>query len=233
VAVTTFRVLRQPPGRPGRARPLARFSPPRVAERLALRYGHARLGVTDAESRAYNTTDSVLLTFDDYAPVPRVLSILAVLRENQVRAAFFPVGLWAAEQPQVLTRIRDDGHWVGNHTLSHGNLRGMPVEQIRHQIHGGPSGWLLRPPRGYFGPETRTVAAELGYQLALWTVDSKDWTGRSAASIRARVLGNVHPGACVLLHLHAANTLRALPDLIDGIRRRGHTLCHEGTELSP
>ena len=68
----------------------------------------------------------------------------------------------------------------------------------------------------------REIAASLGYKLALWTIDSEDWKGISASCITDRVVREIHPGACVLMHLNGQNTLDALPGLIDTISAKGY-----------
>lgn len=194
-------------------------------------YALWRIGPTQAESRAYNTTDRVLLTFDDYGTPETIGGILDVLREQNVKAAFFLRGDWAKQHPDLVKDIADSGHWVANHSYSHPHLTKLSDEQLRQEIQKGPAAKLMRPPFGAYNNRVRRIAAELGFKIAFWTIDSWDWKGISTSEIQHNVLSGLHAGACVLLHLNAPHTLEALPGLINKIRERGYELCFEGTEI--
>jgi peptidoglycan/xylan/chitin deacetylase (PgdA/CDA1 family) len=181
-------------------------------------------GPTPAERRCGNTTNKVELTFDDSADPARVNAFLDVLADRHVRAGFFILGPWAAAHPDVMARIRREGHWLGNHTATHPVLSRLSDDRIRQEIAHGVPAALLRPPYGAMSDRVRAVAAGAGYRLCLWGVDTNDWRGRSADQIQATVFSGLRPGAVVLMHLHGRNTLAALPGLIDGIRARGFEL---------
>jgi peptidoglycan/xylan/chitin deacetylase (PgdA/CDA1 family) len=180
--------------------------------------------VTASERRCGNETGQVRLTFDDAGDPARVTALLDVLAERQVRAGFFLVGRWASTHPALVARMRADGHWLGNHTASHADLARLSDGAIRDEIDGGVRAALLRPPYGSVSARVRAVAADAGYRLCLWDVDTLDWRGRSADEIQRTVWSGLRPGAIVLLHLHGRHTLEALPALIDGIRERGYAL---------
>jgi peptidoglycan/xylan/chitin deacetylase (PgdA/CDA1 family) len=156
---------------------------------------------------------------------------LAVLRDKQVRAAFFIVGDWAEQHPELMKQIAAEGHWLGNHTKTHANLVALSDEAVRVEVLGGPHATLLRPPYGAYDGRVRRLARELGYALAFWTLDTKDWTGLGASAMTDRVAGSIDRGGCVLMHLNAPHTLAALPGIIEAIRARGLELCHEGNEI--
>lgn len=184
----------------------------------------AQAAVTATERRCGHETGQVRLTFDDAADPARVSALLDVLAERQVRAGFFLIGRWAASHPALVARMRADGHWLGNHTASHADLARLSDGAIRDEIEGGVRSVLLRPPYGSLNGRVRAVAADAGYRLCLWDVDTSDWRGRNADEIQRTVWAGLRPGAVVLLHLHGRHTLEALPALIDGIRERGYTL---------
>jgi hypothetical protein len=120
-----------------------------------------------------------------------------------------------------MARIRDDGHWLGNHTATHRALTTLSDDGVRREIDGGVHADLLRPPYGSFDGRVRRDAEAAGYRLCLWTVDTLDWKGRSADTIRDTVLHETRPGGVVLFHLQAPHSLEALPSVIDGLRARG------------
>jgi peptidoglycan/xylan/chitin deacetylase (PgdA/CDA1 family) len=195
-------------------------------------YSNVRNGSTQDERRCFNRTAKVLLTFDDCAEPKAVDRYLAILRENAVHACFFLIGEWARDNPASVAGIRDNGHTLGNHSMTHRKLRSLPDEEVREEILNGVPSWLVRPPFGDCDDRVRSIAHHLGYQIALWTVDSEDWRGISSAMIRDRVTRGLRPGDCVLLHLSSASSLDALPDLIADIRSSDLKLSEDSRDLS-
>jgi peptidoglycan/xylan/chitin deacetylase (PgdA/CDA1 family) len=191
---------------------------------LLKRYAGFRVGATRNEKRAYKPSPSILLTFDDYGSASQVWRLLEILAAEDVRAMFFLQGDWAERHPQLVTAIADAGHIIGNHTYSHPDLLALSDEEVEMQIRRGPASSWLRPPQGRYNRRIRAVAHRLGYHICYWTIDSDDWQGLSAAAISRKVLAEIHPGAVILFHLHADNTIGVLPQLIRDIRARGYEL---------
>lgn len=204
----------------------------RILRKLARAYSRWRIQPTEMESRAYNTTDRILLTFDDYGDRASVHALLDILEAKNVRAAFFIVGQWAEKDPSIFDAITSRGHWLGNHTYSHQMLTKLDAAEAEQEILRGPKSTLLRPPYGAYNRRIREIAARLGYKIAFWTIDTNDWRNLSTEQIQERVWEELHPGACILMHLGQTHTLETLPALIDGIRARGFELCSEGTEIA-
>ncbi len=169
----------------------------------------------------------VTLTFDDSSPAPRAHAILDILLKYKVKAVFCVTGDWARENSDVIDRILREGHKLCNHTASHAWLTRLSDEEIRREIEGGVSSDILRPPYGAYDARVSSIAASLGYQLYLWSIDTRDWSGVPAATIVNTVMSELHPGAVVLMHLHGASTLEALPQIIEGVQARGYTLSLE------
>ncbi len=187
-------------------------------------YADYRIGATDAEKHCYKSSNTVLLTFDDYGTSEEVHEILNILKEKDTKGMFFLQGDWAGEHPELVRDIAKAGHITGNHTVTHKVLRGESEGIIRQEIAGGLPGPWLRPPQGRYDKRVRAIAADLGYVICYWTIDSRDWTGASADEMRHTILTELHPGAVVLFHLHGAHTRELLPSLIDDIRAKGFTL---------
>lgn len=187
-------------------------------------YADYRIGATEAEKHCYKTSDTVLLTFDDYGTDDEVHDILRILKDKDVKGMFFLQGDWGSEHPELVREIADAGHTTGNHTVTHKVLRGEPEGVVRQEISDGLPGPWFRPPQGRYDKRIRRIAASLGYAICYWTIDSRDWTGASAQEMRHTILTELHPGAVVLFHLHGTHTRELLPSLIDDIRAKGLTL---------
>jgi peptidoglycan/xylan/chitin deacetylase (PgdA/CDA1 family) len=178
---------------------------------------------------------AVALTFDDgpWSYTPRVL---AVLERMHARATFFVVGRLAKDHPLLVRREYAAGMEVASHSYSHPYQ--PPFDRQRHptilreirwgravlaSIGSAPT--LFRPPGGSFSPYVVEAAGAYGERIVLWSVDPTDWKpGVTAKQIASRVLGAVRPGSIVILHDGGGDrsaTVKALPRIIRGIRRRG------------
>jgi peptidoglycan/xylan/chitin deacetylase (PgdA/CDA1 family) len=166
---------------------------------------------------------TIVLTFDDQGSREQVDAILDILAENLVKAIFFPVGKWAEQNPDLIDRMKAEGHLVGNHTYSHANLTKLPEEQIRWEIEHGAGQDLLRLPYGASNATVESVAADLGYRIYGWNVDPEDWKGVSAQQIVETVIREVKPGSVIVLHMEGKNTVEALQHLIPLLRQMGYT----------
>jgi peptidoglycan/xylan/chitin deacetylase (PgdA/CDA1 family) len=183
----------------------------------------------------------VALTFDgggDTATGARL--ILATLRRRHVAATFFVSGRWIRLHPG-LARAIGRRYPVGNHTYSHGDLRGLSDAALGAEIRRGAY-WIRRVARRdprplfrfpYGARDARTVAVvnRLGYTSVRWSVDTWGWMGSSAGqsvgSVLDRFEQHLEPGAIVLMHLGAARDgslldARALPQVITAARGRGY-----------
>ncbi|PHQ52127.1 hypothetical protein BLA24_09405 [Streptomyces cinnamoneus] len=199
--------------------------PPGVPQEAEGVYDHERCG---------NTSGRVLLTLDDwaYSDPERPVRIGAQLQAQGVRAAFFLINKYAAQYPQVASTLRQQGHWVGNHTVSHRHLPSLTDEESKDEIRGGVTGNLLRPPYGDFGEREKEIAAEAGMRICNWTIDTHDWektqgNARSADDIRASVRDATpeekHNGV-VLGHLFS-NYPEALAGIITDLQAQGYQMC--------
>lgn len=182
----------------------------------------------------------VWLTFDDGGSVRQVHRILRVLAARHVRAIFFPIGSWAHGHPGLVREIAAAGHVVGDHTRDHVDLATVSDQRARWEIrHGLPDAVpgssatpLLRPPfgAGAYTTRLRDLAEQTGVRLCTWTVDTRDWTGSSAATIIRRVARGdaasprVRAGGVVIMHMNGDHTGAALPGVIRAVRAHGLAL---------
>lgn len=166
---------------------------------------------------------SVIITLDDWASNETVKKYLSLLDEKDVRALMFLTGKYSSNFESLKKRICEEGHIIANHTWSHRNLTELSKHQIRTEIKQGFQGSkLLRLPYGAGNDKVRSVADNLGYEIVPYDIDPKDWKpNREPDEIVTEVMQKVDPGDIILLHLNGPNTLKALSDLIERLRKKG------------
>lgn len=175
---------------------------------------------------------TVYLTFDD-GPIPEVtLRLLALLREQDVRATFFVVGDNAARHPELLEAIYRDGHRVGNHTFHH--LKGLKtptaaylqdVSRCQALLRPGLP-LLFRPPYGRMRLSQKLALRRQGYECVLWDVLTHDYNASySTDKMLQLTLRYVRPGSIIVFHDSLRSNERmlcTLPPLIAELRQRGY-----------
>jgi len=146
------------------------------------------------------------LTFDDGPSTAITPQILDTLYKHHAHATFFVVGSHVAGNEQLLRRMYQEGHEIGNHSWSHADLTGLPLEQIDMQIQrtqaavsaaGVPAPTLFRPP---YGAVNALVKAHVPLTLAMWNVDPEDWHQKTAADVAVRIEASVRAGRVIDLH---------------------------------
>lgn len=177
---------------------------------------------------------TMMLTFDD-GPDPRYTPhILDTLAEHDVRATFFVCGEMADWNRDLLARMSDEGHVVGNHTWSHPLLTRMTRGQIRSEMertsdvieaaYGERPQWF-RAPYGAWNRAAFQLGAELGMEPLAWTVDTLDWEKPGTRSIVHRVEDGAAPGVVVLSHDAGGDrsqSVRALREYLPQLLESGY-----------
>lgn len=184
---------------------------------------------------------TVALTFDD-GPGPETPKVLAILRQNKVRATFFVVGANARTRPATLRQVAAQGHLIANHSATHPSFASLTRAQQLAQLRSASSSisaatglrtcWF-RPPFGAMNAATVAAARSQGMSTVIWNVDTLDWAAGTRLNsagylgIRARARAGVrlaHP--LVLMHDGGAsrpNMLHELPGIIAWYRAHGYT----------
>jgi peptidoglycan/xylan/chitin deacetylase (PgdA/CDA1 family) len=186
-------------------------------------------------SRCGNTSGRVLLTFDDwaYGDPYRATRVGAYLKSRNIRAAFFLINQYAKNYPSIVSTLRQQGHWVLNHSYSHPDLTKLSDANVSWQIRNGVKSNLLRPPYGAYNSRVSRIAGSLGYRICTWTIDTVDWQKpdgthyRSTTSIRSIVRGaswSAKSSGVVLGHLHT-NYPNAVGGIIDDLHAQGLLFC--------
>ena len=168
--------------------------------------------VSAAEIDTGDTSKPVIaVTFDAGGPSEPTAHILDVLAKHNVHSTFFITGDWANKNPDLLRRIRNEGHELGNHTMHHPDLRSLSdqalctelsqAEQVVSSIAGASTRPYFRPPYGGRDDRVRTLAAQLGYRTVYWTIDTLDWqTTATPDSISKIVMAHINNGVIILMH---------------------------------
>lgn len=177
----------------------------------------------------------IALTFDDGPHSEKTPRILDILRENDVNATFFIVGENAAGNEEIIERIISEGHEIGNHTFGHKYLFKADRQLMEREIdlcddeifnHSEYNATLFRPPGGIYDDLLTDVCNERGYDMVLWSIDTRDWAGTSAADIEREILDNVEDGAIILMHDYVCGesyTDAALKRVIPKLKELGYS----------
>lgn len=176
----------------------------------------------------------IALTFDDGPHPEHTPRILDVLARHGAGATFFIQAMEAEKYPDLVRRMLAAGHEIGNHGYAHPDARRVPlveyladVDRARGAIEGiagKPLPRLFRPPYGNLTPRSLWSLVRRGYRIVLWSADLNDSFIPTADELvaHARAL-EVQPGQILLLHEDYAQTVEALPQILDLLAARGHT----------
>ncbi|MFJ5622066.1 polysaccharide deacetylase family protein [Peribacillus loiseleuriae] len=155
--------------------------------------------------------------------------MLAILKENDVKATFFLEGRWTKNNPELAKMIEQGGHEIGNHSYTHPDMKSLTQTAAKNEIQKTNEvieavtdkkvKWFA-PPSGSFRDETVEVAKSLGMGTILWSVDTIDWQKPSPDVLLNRVLSKVHSGAFILMHPTDASA-SSLEVLIQQLKKKG------------
>lgn len=185
-------------------------------------------------SSAQTTKKTVALTFDD-GPLPEYTPrILDILKAHQVKAVFFCIGRHIPDNEDLLQRIHEEGHVIGNHSYCHDfwfdmyNWRRMELDLLNmndmaeNVLDVQPR--LFRPPYGVTNPNLATAVRKTNMTAIGWNIRSLDTVAKDEQKLLEHILSKLKPGAVILLHDTCRITADILPALIEGIRQRGYEL---------
>lgn len=184
-----------------------------------------------------NTNEKVLyLTFDAGYENGCTAKILDTLKEKQVPAAFFLVGNYIRQSPDLVRRMVAEGHTVGNHTMHHYDMSRLSdkaafskeltdLEALYKETVGQELPKYYRPPQGIYSEENLKMAQELGYKTLFWSLAYVDWNNDAQPTKEAafaKLLPRTHNGAVVLLHSTSKTNAEILGELIDKWKEAGY-----------
>lgn len=188
----------------------------------------AHLRTLDAAYLGDTTQKRLYLTFDAGYENGCTPQILDVLKAHQVPAAFFLVGNYLEKNGDLVRRMVQEGHTVGNHTMHHYDMSKISdpdafrkeledLEAIYQEIVGKPMEKFYRPPQGIYSEENLKQAQALGYKTVFWSLAYVDWKQDSQPSHEAafgKLIPRIHPGAVVLLHSTSQTNAEILDELL-------------------
>lgn len=181
----------------------------------------------------------VALTFDDGPNATYTPQVLELLAKHQVHATFFLIGENARMHPDLVERIRTEGHEIGNHFDRRGptlflSAQDFEKDLVRAEVSiglvpaGNPdsskSARFFRPPGGFIRPTHRSIAERRGYISVLGSAYAFDPHGPPRAYLEWAISKNLRPGAIVILHDAGGDrstNIAALPTILDAAKTKG------------
>jgi len=179
---------------------------------------------------------TIYFTFDEGYENGYTPKILDALRNNSVKAVFFITAPYLKQHQDIVRRMIEEGHTVGNHTVNHPSLPGLSDEVIEEEVLGldrafsekfGFNMKYLRPPKGEYSEKTLRITSNLGYRNVFWSFAYDDWYRdkiRGADYAYSKVMQNLHNGAVILLHAVSKDNADALDRIIKGAREKGYRI---------
>lgn len=170
----------------------------------------------------------VALTFDDGPDEEYTELLLDGLKQRGVKASFFVLGKCLEGQEELLIRMKEEGHLIGNHTYNHVRLDKLTPFQAREEIlktnnriyeATGEYPVYLRPPYGAWKKELELYVEMIP---VLWNVDTLDWKCQDVSSILDSVRKNVKNGSVILMHDEYASTVKAALAIVDELKKEGY-----------
>jgi peptidoglycan-N-acetylglucosamine deacetylase len=176
-------------------------------------------------------SNKIAITFDD-GPIPVMTEkILDVLNAHKVPAAFFCIGNRVSDYPNLIKRIHESGHLIGNHSYWHGAMFDLQSPDkifkeladtdvaIQKVIHKKPN--FFRPPFGVTNPMVAAAVKRRGYKTIGWTVRSFDTMTRNGQTLLDRVTRSLKGGDVILFHDYSLATLEILPAFLEEVASLG------------
>ena len=220
------------------------------AENWGLGFG----GVAEGGQPTGNATPEELKQYDAYfigSPDKKVLyltfdcgyengntgAILDALKKHNAPATFFVVGHYVESAPDMVKRMIEEGHTVGNHTYHHPDMSAISslsafqkemddVANAFKELTGQEMSMYYRPPQGKYSTNNLNMAKQLGYSTFFWSLAYVDWNVDKQPSHEEalkKLTGRVHPGAVVLLHNTSKTNGEILDELLTKWEEMGYT----------
>lgn len=179
-------------------------------------------------------SNKIYLTFDCGYEAGYTEKILDILAENNVKATFFITAHYLNTAENIVKRMIEEGHIVGNHTVNHKCLPNISDEEIQDEImklHNavyekfGYEMTYFRPPKGEFSERVIDIAKKLNYTTVMWSSAYDDWDENKQNREeygKKKIVENVHNGCVLLLHATSKDNSIILSDIIKQIREMGY-----------
>lgn len=173
-------------------------------------------------------TPKIAITFDDGPHPYYTEQLLDGLKERGVKATFFVMGKQAEAYPELVLRMYEEGHLVGNHTYSHIQLGNNNREIFKAELVRtnevllditGEEPQYVRPP---YGSWDKSFETELTMIPVLWTIDPMDWCSSDVKGIVGKVTKKAEENAVILMHDEYQSSVTAALDIVDILQKQGY-----------
>jgi len=184
-----------------------------------------------------DTQEKVLyLTFDAGYENGYTEQILDTLAKHNVKAAFFLVGNYLQKNADLVRAMVEEGHIVGNHTMTHPDMSAITdkeafqkelvgLEKLFTEVTGRELPKFYRPPQGIYSEENLKMAQELGYKTVFWSLAYKDWDNTKQPTTEyalGKLIPRSHNGAVILLHATSKTNAEVLDELLTQWENAGY-----------
>ena len=180
---------------------------------------------------------TIYLTFDAGYENGYTAQILDTLKKHNVKATFFLVGNFISSSPELVKRMVDEGHTVGNHTMTHPDMASISDKESfskelteLEELYKGATGQdmkkLYRPPQGKFSTDNLKMAKSMGYHTVFWSLAYVDWYNEAQPTREEafdKLIPRIHNGAVVLLHSTSETNCNILDELLTKWEEMGYT----------
>lgn len=178
---------------------------------------------------------TLYLTFDEGYENGYTAKILDTLKENKVPAAFFVTGPYIKKEEDLIKRMTNEGHIVGNHTVNHPSLPDVSDEELKIELENltqsyydltGKEMRFFRPPMGEYSERTLKITNDMGYTNVFWSFAYCDWqvnNQKGTGYAYNQIMDGVHDGAILLLHAVSKDNAEVLDKVIKDLKSQGYT----------
>ena len=205
--------------------------PPSGTATAAQLHGYDGVYLGDTEEKV------IYLTFDAGYENGCTEQILDTLKKHEVSAAFFLVGNYIEKNADLVRRMVNEGHIVGNHTMHHPDMSQLSdmesfskeltdLENLFKETTGKELPKYYRPPQGIYSEENLKMAKELGYRTVFWSLAYADWDNTNQPTKEqafSKLLPRIHNGAVVLLHSTSKTNAEILDELLTKWKEMGYS----------
>ncbi len=170
----------------------------------------------------------IAITFDDGPNAACTGRLLDGLKERGIKATFFLIGEYAEMNPELVGRIHEEGHVIGNHTYHHVDITRLSDEEAAYEINEtdkvvyGITGEHIRYVRPPFGVWQKDLELEMEVLPVMWTIDPLDWTTENVDEIVNKVVTEAEEGGIILLHDCYESSVDAALRIVDILTEEGY-----------
>ena len=178
----------------------------------------------------------IYVTFDLGYEAGYTESILNTLKENNVPATFFITAHYANTASELVQRMINEGHIIGNHTVNHKSMPSLSKEELTKELMNlhtsvyekfGVEMKYMRPPKGEYSEKSLDITTKLGYIPVMWSFAYADWDEKNQPSHQdaiSKILNNLHNGEIMLLHATSKTNMEILDTVIKQIKDMGYEI---------